>query len=116
MRNAVLPSLFCAALAMGVAGCTVPDIDRPAFTQFAPKENSFVYIADAGAGFGVDDPEAEKTRIRWLEMYLIENHLCFDGYEVKERKATFIRKGIVGDAYSIYYEGVCIDKPATKSG
>lgn len=99
----------CAALmALGLAACA--SMDRSALTEFEPLEGDrFRYEVSADTiRYPLEDPDAEATRMTWLESYLADNGLCSGGYEILDRKAVIIQDSALARSWRVYYTGACL--------
>lgn len=94
-----------------LAGCAgLSEYDRMAITSLErnPSDSTgqtYIYRARTGSNYPPNDPEAEATRVRWLQTWLTTNKACPDGYEVKSRDA--ISMGAHPDAMRLTYMIQC---------
>ena len=85
-----------------LAGCAHQD--KPASTSFTPVAgNGFVYQAVGDAAYPEQSKVAEASRMKALQGYLDQNHLCPHGYKITSRTPAQLNGNIV----QITYEGVC---------
>ena len=78
-------------------------------TKFEPlrHENGqqiYKFTTSANAIYPLTSEKAEKTRIQWLESWLIKNGLDNINYEVISRKVVKSDEGLIGENYYLYYE------------
>lgn len=78
-------------------------------TKFEPlrQENGqqiYKFSTSANAIYPLESEQAEKTRIQWLESWLVKNGLDSANYELLSRKAVKSEEGLIGDNYYLYYE------------
>jgi hypothetical protein len=88
-----------------LAGCAW--YERKTTTTFAVIGNGFEYKAIADADHKLDDPAAEKWRLRFLKAYLKDNDLCPTGYTIRKRSPILRQTEPGGEFYDIFYEGRC---------
>jgi hypothetical protein len=87
---------------VALAGCAHQD--KPASSSFTPVAgNGFVYQAYGDAAYPEHSKEAEASRMKALQDYLDQNHMCPHGYKITSR--TPAQKN--GNLVQITYEGVC---------
>ena len=106
----LLSALAVVGLAVVLVGCD-NDI-RIRGTQFVPEaDGRFIYISFADElEYPVNDPDAEATRMRWLNQYIEEEHICPTGqYEVTERTVSVVGSGWIQENYQVVYRGQCLD-------
>ena len=90
--------LIAICCAVGCAACA--QIDRKPYSEFyLTGANSFRYKASTDFIYPADSPDAEKTRMEWLQRYVDDNAICANGFSVTAR--TTIRQN------AIVYEGRC---------
>ena len=83
---------------------------KTTYTQFEPFINkdgiqSFKYFSKSNRFNQAYDKASEDERMEWLNMWLLDNHLCKNGYVIAERKEVDLG---YGDAVKdIYYTGTC---------
>lgn len=99
--------LTIAAVVAAVAGCS--SFNRMMITRFEPiraepDAQIFKYTVPADAAYPLDSERAERTRIEWLETWLKDNGYSPVDYEITSRQAVLRKRGVIGDAYDIYYE------------
>jgi hypothetical protein len=99
---AMASCLLAASLLVGCAW-----YERQTTTTFAVIENGFEYKAIADADHKLDDPDAERWRLGFLETYLEENHICPAGYTIRKRSSILRETEPGGDFYDVFYEGRC---------
>jgi hypothetical protein len=78
-------------------------------TKFEPlrQDNGlqiYKFTTSANAIYPLKSEEAEKTRIQWLETWLIKNGLDNKNYEILSKKVVKSEEGLIGDNYHLYYE------------
>ena len=89
-----------------LSGCTT-DLDKPSLTEFYPHDDGFRYKASTALGYEPDNPKAEEYRIRWLNEYVTDNHVCPSGFDVVKRKVVVKREAPLATIADILYEGKC---------
>jgi hypothetical protein len=106
MRLAVCTLALLALLALG--GC-MDAVNRPTMSEFEPLGGDrFRYEATTAALTDPEnDPDAEATRMRWLQTYLSDNGMCPDGYLIDERKPVVRSQTLGLVSHRIYYRGRC---------
>ncbi len=80
------------------------------FTKFEPLPpvngiQQFKYLAKSGVFRPANDPESEKERIEWLDMWLKDNNMCPKGYVILDRNPVAL--GHYDSVRNIYYTGQC---------
>jgi len=94
--------IFFLMAILGLAGCAHED--KPASTSFAPVAgNGFEYKAYGDAAYPEHSKVAEASRMKALQGYLDQNHLCPHGYKITSRTPAQVNSNLV----QITYEGVC---------
>jgi hypothetical protein len=95
----------CVLLATGLllSGCSTDKLH----TSFTTTNSGFEFKGVANAEHPLDDPTAETWRHGLLESYLLENHLCPNGYAITERSPVLVEHTASGDHYDVIYEGHC---------
>lgn len=86
---AVLPGLLALLGACTQSGTSLPEFQRHKYTAFTqPYDHKDVIYFDVllSADYPDDDPAAEATRMKWLQGWLDQTHLCPAGYEIRERR------------------------------
>jgi hypothetical protein len=96
---------FALLTALLLAGCG--HYEKLNSTSFSPTASGFEFRAVANPEHPLDDPAAEAWRTGFLENDLEENHLCPNGYSIRERVPTLVDHAAAGDSYDIRYEGAC---------
>jgi hypothetical protein len=92
-------------IALGIGGCAS---DEPPLTKFEQvSDNEFKFEARVGLEYPEDDPEAEATRMAWLEEILAERHLCPNGYTITGRTVVAAEEEAIGQTHNMAYHGVC---------
>ena len=73
--------------------------------------NTFMFWAYAGSGFGPDDSTAEDIRNKWLQAELRESQYCEKGYDILNRSPRLVAENHLlsfgRGYYRVYYEGKC---------
>ena len=99
---------LCAAawlLAALTAGCAGAE---PPLTKFdALSKDEFTFEARAGVEYPEDDPEAEATRMKWLERALADRQMCPGGYEITDRTLVAAEEEALGQTHNVAYHGIC---------
>jgi len=86
-----------------LAACK-PLPDKPAVSKFYPVGgNGFHYEAWASAAHPDYSARAEAARMRQLDVYLSDDHLCPKGYTITGRRIV----GVNGNFALVSYDGVC---------
>lgn len=99
-------------LAGALVGCAVA---APPSTARLERldDTRFRFVAPADRQRPLTDPQAEHTRVRWLERRLADQGLCPRGYRIERREARSDAAGLikpVGYAtVDVAYEGRCLD-------
>ncbi len=80
------------------------------YTTFEPvtkngNTNEFKYMVRSNIFNPANDLNSEKERFIWLEMWLLDNKMCPDGYVIISRNA--IDLGYSEAVKNIYYIGKC---------
>jgi hypothetical protein len=96
---------LCLPAASLLAGCAW--YERKTTTSFAPSAKGFEFRALADSDHKLDDPAAEKWRLRFLKTYLKDNNICPAGYTIRKRSPILRQTEPSGDVYDIFYEGRC---------
>ncbi|WP_143589606.1 hypothetical protein [Thalassospira mesophila] len=74
-------------------------------SSFEPNsDGTFRYEVMKSSSDGVYN---EADRLNWLQMYLDDNALCPNGYEITEKKNILVQKSFIGDAYREIIYGRC---------
>ena len=93
-------------LAVVAAGCAAGG--EPPLTKFeALSDDEFTFEARAGVEYPEDDPEAEATRMKWLEQALADRRMCPKGYEITEKTVVAAEEQALGQTRNVAYHGVC---------
>jgi len=101
----LLPALLLSAVAL-LAGCEA--VDKPKMTAFQPLDGGgYRYEAMTDATYPENSPEAEATRLRWLEEYLGDGGYCPGGYTVEAREVEVVQTGFFADFKRITYTVAC---------
>lgn len=99
--------LFFLSIIIALAGCA--SLDRSDLTSLEPlrEDTSYRYFkfkAFADLVYPLDSESGERTRMEWLETWLIDNGLGGKKYEVVSRVPVVKNKGLLGDTYDVFYE------------
>ena len=86
---------------IALAGCAHQD--KPAASSFTPVSGGFVYQAYGDAAYPEQSKVAEASRMKALQGYLDQNHMCPHGYKMTSRTPVQKNSNLV----QITYEGVC---------
>lgn len=100
--------LVLSFVAMIIAGCA--SMDRGALSSIEPIKSEggyryFKFAAKAGSAYGypLNNPEAEKIRIGWLEEWLTLNGYKRESIQVLSREPMTDGSGIMGPVYTVFY-------------
>ncbi len=84
--------VILAAAVFLIQGCAALDpnaqYDRHSYSRLSevPDDNSALkFEARSSAAYPADDPQAEQTRMLWLQDWLEIRGLCKDGVDIEER-------------------------------
>ena len=95
--------IACLLGLVSLAACK-PLPDKPAVSKFYPVGGSgFHYEAWASAAHPDYSARAEAARMRQLDVYLSDDHLCPKGYTITGRRIV----GVNGNFALVSYDGVC---------
>jgi hypothetical protein len=94
--------LFLLALSMLLAGCQT-------YAEMRPLPDGRFEFQTFAADFEKrpDDPEAEAARRQAIARKLELNGFCQRGHEVLERRQYVHGRGVLGNAYDLYYTVAC---------
>lgn len=93
-------------LAVLTAGCAAGA--EPPLTRFEALSNDeFTFEARAGVEYPEDDPDAEATRMNWLEQALADRRMCPNGYEITDKTLVAAEEEALGQTHNVAYSGVC---------
>lgn len=91
-----------AALTAGWAGA------EPPLTKFeALLKDEFTFEARADIRYPDDDPDAEATRVKWLERALADRQMCPDGYGITDRTLVAAEEEALGQTHNVADHGIC---------
>lgn len=93
-----------------LTGCAQEN--KNSLTKFEPIGSSngvqeFRFMAKSGIFKAPDDPESEKERLMWLQMWLSDNKMCSNGFSIISRNAVSLGPGYYDSVKNIYYTGRC---------
>ena len=92
-------------IALLAAGCAS---DEPPLTTFKTLSKSeFTFEARADMAHPENDPDAEATRMEWLQQALADRQMCRSGYEITGRTLVAAKEEALGQTHNIAYHGVC---------
>ncbi|MBF0531073.1 MAG: hypothetical protein HQK55_17765 [Deltaproteobacteria bacterium] len=96
------------AILVLIAGCASRG-DIWAVQKFEPirvegDAQIYKFTAFADSVYPLDSTEAEKTRIGWLETWLIDHEFDAKRYEIVSRTPVLVSTPPLSDVYDIYYE------------
>ncbi len=85
-------------------GCT--PYDRMDMTEFKPKNTQdgfqyYEYTVRTDARYPLESDNAEKTRIKWLEIWLSDNNIETVNYEIVSRETLLRYKKF--NIYDVHY-------------
>lgn len=100
---ALLPvELLPVALLAGCAGAAPP------LAKLEPhSKTEFTFEARADLEHPEDSPEAEATRMKWLERALAERGMCPNGYRISDRTLVVAEEAALGQTHNLAYHGRC---------
>lgn len=104
----VMKNYLIVSLVLLVCGCA--QLDKKGLTKFEPYKSSngdqqFKYFAHSTLFNPADSKSGEDDRMLWLQMWLDDNSMCKNGYEILERKEVDV--GLHKAIKDIYYTGRC---------
>jgi hypothetical protein len=117
MRGKIRLIVGALVLGLTLTACTTIDFVQNPNNRPEPMgwtetgEIRYRYYAHADAIYPIDSPRAERIRIERLEQWLSENDHAGAPYTIVSRQPIRRARGMIADAYDIYYD-VVVHRPA----
>lgn len=89
-----------------VAGCAGADRRMSSdFMMTSPTQ--FLMTASAAVNKPESSEKYEQERLDWIELYVAENGICPDGYDISFRNAVTNGRKLLGETHTVSYTGEC---------